>query len=1080
MRQLLVRFLNNSVLATMLLVIILVAGIAAAFMMVREEMPNVASDQIHISVAYPGADPEEVEEGISRKIEEAVKGMEGVNHCNTVSMENQSATVIEIVEGYDGRELLDRVRTRINEIATFPLGSEKPVITLPLHSDPVMALYVNGAVSEKALKEWSYRVKDQLLDLEQVSQVTLLGIRDYEINVEIPEQNLREYGLTFAQVSAAIRRSNLNRSGGLIRGETDDIRVRTMGRKYTGEALSSVVILADAEGDLVTLDRLATVNDDFSEDGITTTVNGQPAVILSIFKTREEDTIKIADAVNAFVEDIRTTVPPGAEIGILFDNSDAIRQQVDILLKNGIMGLFIVFVLLWLFLNARLSLWTGVGILVSVLGGVAVIWIGGGTINMISIFGFILILGIVADDAIVVGESIAWHRSQGKDPVTSAIDGLREVGLPVMTAVLTTILAFIPLLFIEGIMGKFIRILPVVVIACLLISLFESFTLLPTHLAHQPSDAPRDGVRGSLFKGLNAVPTVVGRALDRFSDAIYAPLLSALMTWRYAFLCLTISLLLVSLGIIRGNFLKFEMLPERDGFYMTAIVEFPEGTSRNVTAAAVRKIEQAMADIAAQTATASGDPLVRSRLAISGQAPGLEPGSFGQLGSHLGGVQVILLDSRRRGIQTRELLKQWQRQVGTISGATSVSYSGTIMGHPGKPIEIAIDGQDPERLAQAAGDLRQHLKQFQGVFDIQADNTAGKDEIQFRLKPEARSLGLTVQDLADQLQTGYYGEEILRVQRGRDDVRIRIRYTRSERQRQGSLDGVRIRTPEGIEVPLGVVADAKIGPGSSTIYRTDGRRRITVSADVDTAVIFADEIIGDLKTGVFKTLKSRYPGINLVLKGEAGEMETSFATMFIGFILAILAIYMLIATLFRSYLQPLLILVTVPFGLIGAIWGHLLMGCDLTMISLFGMVGLAGIAVNDAIVLIERINANIGEGLSFADAVRLGGVRRFRAVFLTSVTTVGGLAPLMFETDPYATVLIPMAITIVFGVIFSTVLTLLLIPCLFMILNDLRLLGHRIKDGVWKKRCAVEPAQARQPTEPAPNRRLVPAARVSQ
>ena len=1061
MRQLLEKLLNNTVLANMLLLIILVSGIAAAFMMVREEMPNVTFDRIHITVAYPGADPEEVEEGISRKIEEAIKGMEGIKTYSTYSMENHCDISIEITDGYDSRDLLDRVRTRVNEISTFPAGSEKPVITLPLHTDPVMAIYVSGDLSEKALKEWAYQIKDRLLGLGQLSQVSLFGIKDYEINIEVTEQRLREFGITFAQVSEAVRRSNLNRSGGLIKGEISEIRIRTMGRKYTGEELSSIVIRADVEGNLITLDKLAVVEDAFSEGGIRTTVNQKPAVIISIYKTNKEDTIEIANAVHTFIDDAQSRVPPGSEIGILFDNSDSIRQQVNILLKNGIMGLAIVFVLLWLFLNARLSLWTGVGILVSVIGGVAVTWIIGGTINMISIFGFILILGIVADDAIVVGESIAWHRRQGKGPVTSAIDGLMEIGLPVMTAVLTTILAFLPLLFIDGMMGKFIRILPIVVISCLLISLFESFVLLPTHLAHMPKTQPEKQIRGPLSGRLNSIPIGVSNILDRFSQSIYSPLLCILMKWRYVFLCLTVSLLLVSIGLIQGGFLKFEMLPERDGFYLTSIVKFPEGTSRKVTEKAVRQIEDAIRAMSQQAETTSGEPMVRNLLSISGQAPGVEPGRFGPVGSHVGGVQVILLDSQRRGIHTKDLVRQWQQNVGAIYGAKSISYTGTIMGPPGKPIEIGIDGQDPDQMAKVSNELQQHLKQFQGVFDIQADDAAGKDEIQFRLKPEARSLGITVQDLAEQLHTGYYGTEILRVQRGRDEVKIRLRYTKTERQQQSSLDDVRIRNPEGVEVPLGVVADANIISGSSMINRTDGLRRITISADVDTAIIFADEIVGELKKGFFKEMKSRYPEINLVLKGEAGETETSFDTMFIGFLVAILAIYMLIAALFRSYLQPFLILITVPFGLVGAIWGHLIMGCDLTMISLFGMVGLAGIVVNDAIVLIERINTNIGEAFSLTEAIRLGGIRRFRAVFLTSVTTVGGLAPLLVESDTYAAILIPMAITIVFGVIFSTLLTLLLIPCLFMIFSDLRLLGHRIKDGVWKERNMVEPAMAR-------------------
>jgi len=1044
-----------------MLVMILIAGVSAASLMIREELPNVSFDMIEIAVAFPGADPEEIEESISRKIEEAIKGMEGIKTYSTVSTENLSSTHIEIKEGYDGREMLDRVRTKINEISTFPLDSEKPVITLPLHTDPVMALYLNGEMSEKALKEWSYRVKDQLLGLEEVSQIHLFGIRDYEINVEVSEQTLREYGISFAQISEAIRHSNLNRSGGRIKSETNEIRVRTLGRKYTGKDLASVVVLASQDGDLITLDKLAKIDDSFSDDAINTTVNQKPAIILSIFKTSEEDTIKIADAVNKYIAETRSTIPPGSNIGILFDNSDSIRQQVNILLKNGIAGLIIVFIILWLFLNARLSLWTGVGILISVLGGLIITWAIGGTINMISIFGFIMILGIVADDAIVVGESIAWHRNQGKGPVVAAMEGIKEVGLPVIAAVLTTILAFIPLLFIEGMLGKIIRILPVVVIACLIISLLESFTLLPAHLSHLPDPKRKRNSKNHVSGILNQIPLSIGSALKWFTHTIYSPMLDKLISWRYAFLCLIIGFFLVSMGLIRGNFLKFEMLSPTDGFYLTSIVEFPAGTSLKVTEKAVQKIENAMITLASRTKTKSADPLVKNILAISGQAPEVMPGGFGPMGSNIGGVQVLLLESQKRGIQSKDLLRQWQEEVGTIYGAKSLSFTGTIMGHPGKPIELGIDGQDLEQISAAVEDLKERLKRFEGVFDVQSDYMKGKDEIQFVLKPEARNLGVTVQDLADQLYAGYFGEETLRIQRGRDDVKIRVRYTAEERQQLSSLDNVRIRTSEGYEIPLNAVADAKFLPGSAVITRTDGLRRITVSADVDTAVIYASEIIEELTSGFFYDLEHKYPGVKVVLLGEAGESETSFDTMIMGFILAILAIYMLIASLFRSYLQPLIILVTIPFGIIGSIWGHFILGWDLTMISMFGMVGLAGIVLNDAIVLIERVNNNIKEGLPFIDAVRLGGMRRFRAVFLTSITTVGGLAPLIFETDAHATILIPMAITIVFGVIFATILTLVLIPCLLVILNDLRLVATRIKDGKWKQRHEVEPARLR-------------------
>ncbi len=1061
MKQVLSGFARNTVFANILLIIVLIAGSGAAMLMVREEIPNVLFDRIEISVSFPGADPEEVEEGISRKIEEAIKGMEGIKTFSIVSREGLSHTGIEIEEGTDSRALLDRVRTSVEGISTFPIDAEKPVITLPLHAEPVMALYLNGDKSDEALREWGYRVKDQLLGLDEVSQVSVFGIRDYEINVEVSEQNLRKYGLTFTKIVEAVRRSNLNRSGGVIRDEVEEIRVRTVGRKYTGEDIASVVVLAGREGDLVTLDRVADIRDGFSDETVNATVNGKPAIILAVFKTSEEDTIRIAESVSRFLEDTIQTVPPGFDMGILYDNSVSIRQQVNVLLKNGIMGLLIVFVILWLFLNTRLSLWTGVGILFSVFGGLAMIWVLGSTINMVSIFGFIMVLGIVADDAIVVGESIAWHRSQGKSAVNAAIDGVMEVGLPVMAAVTTTILAFLPLFFVEGMLGKFIRILPIVVIACLLISLVESFAVLPAHLSHLPGPSSSSKRGFFLFRWVNSIPELMEKLLKKFTDKIYSPVLRQSLRFRYPFLCLIIGVLMVSLGLIRGNVLKFDMIPERDGFFLTSIVEFPEGTPLKVTEAATARLEKAMIDIADRIETRSGDPLVKNILTLSGQAPEPEPGEFGPNGAHFGGVQVLLLDSVNRGIHSKELLSLWKNEVGPLYGAKSLSFHGAEMGPPEKPIEIGIDGNNLQEIQTATDLLVEKLKSFAGVFDVQTDLAVGKNEIQFTLKPSARNLGVTVQDLADQVYSGYFGQEVLRLQRDRDEVKIRVRYTEQERQNPDSLNEFRIRTPQGNEIPLKSVASTRISPGVSQINRADGMRRVMVSADVNKTVVSASEIIEELESGHFQELENRFPGISVELKGDAEETETSFDTMFLGFILAVMAIYMLIATLFRSYLQPLVILITIPFGLIGSIWGHWIMGWDLTMIAMFGMVGLTGIVVNDAIVLIERINTNIREKIPFLEAVRLGGKRRFRAVFLTSITTVGGLAPLMFESDFYAAILIPIAITIVFGVIFSTILTLLFIPCLLVVINDLRCLVFRLKHGVFPKRNEVEPAVRR-------------------
>jgi multidrug efflux pump subunit AcrB len=720
-------------------------------------------------------------------------------------------------------------------------------------------------------------------------------------------------------------------------------------------------------------------------------------------------------------------------------------------------GLMIVFILLYIFLNARLSFWGGMGIPISIAGALTILWAMGGTINMISLFGLIMVLGIVVDDAIVVGEAIYFHRKLGKPPLKAAVDGVIEVGMPVIAAVITTIVAFIPLLYVGGVMGKFIAIMPVVVISCLAVSLVECLLLLPAHLSHLPDPHIRNNNMNPLTRRLETVHRLTSSGMEWFVARIYTPLLSKALYYRYISFCIAISVLLLTIGIVKGGILKFEVFPEIDGFIMTSTVEFPSGTPPDVTSKAIEKIDAALLRLAEQTQTRSGDPLIEDRLSLIGQTLDDPPKS----GPHFGSVQAILLDSERRGIHSKDLMVKWEKEIGLIPGVKSLTFTGLQAGPPGSPIEVWLQGHDMNDILGAADDLMDRLRKFEGVYQIRSDFSQGKNELRLGLKPEARTLGLTVDDLARQIYAGFYGDEAVRLQRGRDDIRIKVRYTADERSRISDLERVRIRTPGKYEVPLLSVADISFAPGFSTITRTDGLRRVAISADVDTNKANANEIFSELDLNFFPQLKRRYPRLHVALQGEQKKMRESFDSLYVGYPLAILGIFIIIATIFRSYAQPFVILFTVPFGIIGAVLGHLLLGYDLSIMSIFGMVALTGVVVNDAIVLIERINENIAEGMSFFDAILIGGARRFRAIFLTSLSTVGGLAPLIMETDLQAKFLIPMALSIAAGIAFATVLTLLLVPSLLSLLSDCRLLVHRLKYGFWPKRVDVEPARNR-------------------
>jgi multidrug efflux pump subunit AcrB len=1056
-RPIIAAFARNTVFANIVLVIIFIAGYFATANMIRETFPEFSLDMITISVPYPGADPEEVEEGICRKIESAIEGLEGIKQYTTQSAEGLGTATIEVREGYDVDDVLERVRTKVNAISTFPVDSEKPVISEMLLKDVVSLIYLAGDMSERRIKEWSEKIKDEIQQLPNISQVETFGARDYEIAIEVSEERLRQYGLSFSDVTEAVRRSSLNLAGGTIRTREEEIRVRTMGRKYTGEELASVVVLARPEGDVVTLDQLAHIDDGFAEDPIAATINGEPAVLLIVYKTPEEDALVISKTLATFVELKQQQIPSGARMQTLYDNTEMLTARIELLVKNGIIGLSIVFLLLWCFLNARLSFWAGMGIPISISGALVILWAMGGTINMISLFGLIMVLGIVVDDAIVVGEAIYVHRKQGKTALKAAVDGVSEVGMPVIAAVVTTIVAFLPLFYVGGIMGKFISILPAVVIACLVVSLVECLFLLPAHLSHlgDPSRAGKGG--RSLLARLSRVQETTSRWMEILVARLYMPFLSKALYWRYISFATAIAVLMLTIGLVRSGIIKFEVFPKLDGFIMTATTEFPSGTPPDVTQRAVEAIEAALLRLEGEIQTRSGAPLLADRLTLVGQTLS----EFPQVGPQYGSVQAILLDSEARGIHTEALMVLWEQEIGMLPGVKSLTFSGMEAGPPGDPIEVWLQGHDMDDILSAADDLKARLRQFDGVFQVRSDFSAGKNEMRLRLKPEARTLGLTVEDLARQIYAGYYGDEAYRVQRGRDDIRVKVRYTADERSRISDLNQVRIRTGRGLEVPLMSVAEVTFSPGYATITRTDGMRRVAVSAGVDTNRANANEIFAALSADFFPALKERYPGLFVSLQGEQKKMRESFGSLFIGFPLAVLGIFIVIATMFRSYAQPFVILFTVPFGIIGAVFGHMLLGYDLSIMSIFGMVALTGVVVNDAIVLIERINENFACGTPFFDAILQGGTRRFRAIFLTTLSTVGGLAPLIMETDFQAKFLIPMALSIAAGVAFATVLTLILIPSLMAILSDLRLVAHRIRHGRWPRRLEVEPARHR-------------------
>jgi len=1069
MKAIVTAFARNRVFANILMIMILFAGSMSAFMLNRETFPSFSVDMVSVQVVYPGADPEEVEEGISRKIEEAIDGVEGIKRYTTRSSEGLGRTTIEILERYDNASVIDEVRNAIDSISTFPVDAERPTITELKITENVIDVALSGPLTERQLKEWGERLRDELLRLPEISQARLEGVRDYEIGIEISETALREYGLTFEQVAAAVAQSSLNLAGGTIRTDGEEVRVRTIGRRYTGEEFGNIVVVSRPTGEIITLDRVAAVRDDFVENPMVFKLNGERAVNIRVFKTQDEDAITIARVVREWAAEKNAELPAGVGLSVMLDWSELIDARLSMLVRNGLIGLSLVFLVLWLFLDFRLSFWAAMGIPISLGGALFLMFLVGASLNMISLFALIMVIGIIVDDAIVVSEAIYVHRKRGDGPLQAAVNGTMEVGLPVIAAITTTCVAFAPLLYLTGVFGKFIAILPVAVIAALLMSLVEALILLPAHLNHL-DDPNRPPKAGRVRAGVRRIHGFFGGGLERFAENRYKPFLHWSLHHRYITLATAIAIVLFTVGMVRGGFIRFEVFPEIDGNLVQASIEFPNGTPADITEEAVTHIREGLQRVAARMDTRSGEPMIRNLVEGVGSGGGMGGGPR-QGGPHTGYVRVELLENERRGIASSVIEEAWNKEIGNIPGAVALSFAGVEAGPGGADIEIWLQGEDFDMLLAAADDFTEKLASFEGLYQISSDFRPGRNEMRLALKPEARTLGLTTADLARQVNAGYFGREALRLQRGRDDIRVRVRYTADERSRLADVESIRIRTPDGREVPLLSVADIDFAPGFSTITRTDGLRRVVVTAQAGRGAN-SNEILDYLQHGgrngnegasvsFFEQVQTEYPGITLEIEGQQREFADSLGSLFVTFPLAMLGIFVIIATIFRSYFQPFVVLLIIPFAVIGAIYGHLLMGLPVSLMSMFGIVALAGVVVNNAIVFIEAFNHNIAAKQEFFDALVSAGARRFRAIFLTTISTCGGLMPIILERDLQAQIVVPMAVSLAAGVAFGTLLTLVLMPCLIAMGNDVRCWAHYYRHGDWPARELLEPGRTR-------------------
>ena len=1033
-------FARNPVAANLLMAFIVVSGLIGMFNVRGETFPELELDIVSVQVPYLGAAPEEVEEGVNIRIEEAIQGIDGIEQITSTANEGSGTVMVEVALGADTRRVLDDIKTNVDAIETFPEQTEKPIITEVLARFRVVDIAVSGDTDEFTLKSIAERVRDDLAALPGISLVEFASARPYEISIEVSEDTLRRHGLTFDDVANAVRRSSLDLPGGSVRSESGEILLRTIGQAYRGAEFENLVLMARPDGTRLHLGDVATVVDGFAETDQFGRFDGKPTILVSIFRSGDQSDMEIARAVEGYMAQAEATMPEGITLTVWMNQAEILIDRLSLMLRNGVMGFALVFVMLALFLELRLAFWVSLGIPISFLGTLMLMPGLDVTANVVTTFAFIMVLGIVVDDAIIVGENIHRHQQKNPDRLAAAISGAQEIATPVTFAVLTTVAAFSPLLFVPGMMGKMMIFVPMIVIPCLLFSLVECLQILPAHLAHLK---PR---RRSLWRWFQSH---FAEGLEKFIDRVYRPALAFGLRWRYLSLAIGVSTLIVTGGMVAAGWVAFHFFPSPEASVISASITMPLGTPPAATSAAVERVETGAERLRQQVLAETGVDVVTHVYAAVGEQPlgGEGPGPLQALGApsqaHLGQVMLELEPPDSRPLRAEELANRWRELTGPIPEASELTFVADETA-AGSDVDVMLVGPDVEVMQAAADRLKQRLRSYTGVYDVTDSFLAGKDEIKLGITPAAESLGLTLQDLGRQVRQAFYGEETQRIQRGRDDIRVMVRYPADERRSLGDLEGMRIRTPDGGEVPFSHVAVVEPGQGFASIKRVDRNRAINVLASIDESVTTSATVNGDLSANVLPALLADYPGVRYAFEGVEAEQREAVGGLQIGFTLAMFAIFALLAIPLKSYIQPLIIMSAIPFGFVGAVWGHIIMGENVSMMSTMGIVALSGVVVNDSLVMVDFINRHRRRGSSMLQAVQEAGAARFRPILLTSLTTFAGLAPLLFEQSTQADFLKPMAISLAFGIVFATFITLVLVPTSYMILEDLRWLVRRL------------------------------------
>lgn len=1017
---------GNSVIANLLMFVFLVGGLLMALNLKQEVFPDFTENSVSISIAYPGASPEEVENGIILAVEEALEDIEGIDEVTSNATEGAASVTVDLVEGADEIKVWQEIKSEIDAITTFPEESEEPVVSINSHRRGVLTVALHGSVDELTLRSAADAIRDKMLLDSHITQVELTGVKDYEVRVEIPQATLRRYGITLGDAADAIAKASVELGGGSLKTEAGDILVRVKDRREYAAQYAKVPLLTLADGSRVLLGEVATVEETFEDATTWANFNGDPSVMIDIYRVGDQTPTEVAGAAKEIINELNHTLPKGLHLTILYDSSNTYIQRAQLLMSNGLQGLALVFIFLALFLEIRLAFWVSLGIPVSFIGSFLFLSAADVSINMISMFAFIVTLGIVVDDAVVVGENVYHWRSKGLPPLKAAIAGVREVALPVVFSVLTNLVSFMPLLFVPGFMGKIFKVIPIVVASVFGISLVESLFILPAHLAHR--------ARSQAIWPFNHLERWQGkfsRAFESFVRNQFGSFLKLMISWRYGVIAFGLALMVALGGYIFSGRMGLEMFPPSESDYAYCEATLPYGSAESK----LKEVENRLIASARTVIDKNGG----EKLAV---------GILSDVSDNVIIARTFLVSEDVRPISTSRVTELWRQATGSLAGLENLRFESN-MGGPGsgKNLTVRLAHTDTQTLESAGQDLAAALSNYAIVHDIDDGSEQGKRQFDIQLLPLGERMGLTSQEVANQVRYAFQGAQALKQQRGRNEVTIRVSLPKDERITESTLENL-VLLSDKAEIYLRDAVKMTPGRAYTKIERTDGRRNIEVTANVNPPAQ-AENILKEVKAGIIPNLQKKYPGLTMSLGGHQEDMRDSLSAMVTGSLMALFGIYALLCIPFKSYVQPLIIMVSIPFGVIGAVIGHIIMGYSLSINSIFGVVALSGVVVNDSLVLIDFANRRVREGASCFEAIYSAGIQRFRPILLTTVTTFGGLMPMIMETSRQAQMMIPMAISLGFGVLFSTAIILVMVPSLYMMTEDVsRLMYEPVPDAL--------------------------------